>query len=82
MLTRPFGATMGDVLTQDARAQGGLGFGTVGSSAVLAAVTLIAVILYTMRRDSRPAGSDHKCPRRPLAWVSFYTARHAAARRR
>jgi len=49
VLTRPFGATMGDVLTKTS-AQGGLGFGTIGSSAVLA-VVLVAVILYTMRRD-------------------------------
>jgi uncharacterized membrane-anchored protein len=47
VLTRPFGATMGDVLTKTPE-QGGVGFGTIGSSAVLAAV-LIAVILYTMR---------------------------------
>lgn len=54
VLTRPFGATMGDVLTKDAD-KGGLGFGTIGSSAVLAAV-LVAVILYTMWRDRvRPA---------------------------
>ncbi len=51
VLTRPFGATMGDVLTKNAD-KGGLGFGTVGSSAVLAAV-LVAVILYTMWRDGR-----------------------------
>ena len=31
--------------------RGGLGFGTIGSSAVLA-VVLVAVILYTMRRDA------------------------------
>lgn len=51
VLTRPFGATMGDLLTKDAD-KGGLGFGTIGSSAVLA-VILVAVILYTMRRDAR-----------------------------
>jgi uncharacterized membrane-anchored protein len=50
VLTRPFGATMGDVLTKTP-AQGGLGFGTIGSSVVLAAV-LVAVIVYTMRRDA------------------------------
>lgn len=43
VLTRPFGATMGDVLTKD-HDKGGLGFGTIGSSAVLAGV-LVAVIL-------------------------------------
>lgn len=52
VLTRPFGATMGDVLTKD-HDKGGLGFGTIGSSIVLA-VILIAVILYTMRK---PAGA-------------------------
>jgi len=51
VLTRPFGATMGDVLTK-APSQGGLGFGTIGSSIVLAAI-LIAVILYTMRRPAK-----------------------------
>lgn len=50
VLTRPFGATMGDVLTKTPD-KGGLGFGTIGSSIVLAAV-LVAVILYTMRQTS------------------------------
>ena len=49
VLTRPFGATMGDVLTKNPD-RGGLGFGTIGSSIVLAGV-LVAVILYTMRRE-------------------------------
>jgi uncharacterized membrane-anchored protein len=51
VLTRPLGATMGDVLTKNAD-KGGLGFGTIGSSAVLA-VILVAVILYTMWRDGK-----------------------------
>jgi uncharacterized membrane-anchored protein len=54
VLTRPFGATMGDVLTKGPE-KGGLGFGTVGSSIVLA-VVLVAVILYTMWRA--PAVSE------------------------
>ena len=49
VLTRPFGATMGDLLTK-APEKGGLGFGTVGSSAVLLTI-LLAVILYSMRKD-------------------------------
>jgi uncharacterized membrane-anchored protein len=53
VLTRPFGATMGDVLTKDTD-KGGLGFGTIGSSIVLA-VILVAVILYTMWRPPVPA---------------------------
>ena len=42
---------MGDVFIKDPD-KGGLGFGTIGSSAVLTAI-LIAVILYTSRRDAR-----------------------------
>jgi len=49
VLTRPFGATFGDLLTKPAQ-KGGLGFGTIGSSLVLA-VLLISVILYTNKRD-------------------------------
>jgi uncharacterized membrane-anchored protein len=51
VLTRPFGATFGDVLARG-RSEGGLGFGPGGSSAVLAAI-LVAVILYTSRRSPR-----------------------------
>lgn len=49
VLTRPFGATMGDLLTKNAD-KGGLGFGTWGSTAVLSAI-LIASIAWTTRRD-------------------------------
>ncbi len=45
VLTRPFGATMGDLLTKTPD-KGGLGFGTVGSTAVLLAI-LIAMVLMT-----------------------------------
>jgi uncharacterized membrane-anchored protein len=48
VLTRPFGATMGDLLTKGAD-KGGLGFGTIGSSAVLLAV-LIVLIALSMRK--------------------------------
>jgi uncharacterized membrane-anchored protein len=44
--TRPFGATLGDTFTKTP-AQGGLGFGTVGTSAVLVAVTMLGVIYVT-----------------------------------
>jgi uncharacterized membrane-anchored protein len=44
--TRPFGATLGDTLTKTP-AQGGLGFGTIGTSAVLMAITVIGVIYVT-----------------------------------
>jgi len=44
--TRPFGATMGDTLTKTP-AQGGLGMGTVGTSAILIAITIIGCIYVT-----------------------------------
>ncbi len=56
VLTRPFGATLGDLLTKPI-SQGGFGFGTVGSSAILIAV-LVSLILYTgwvLRRQLRLA---------------------------
>jgi uncharacterized membrane-anchored protein len=54
VLTRPFGATLGDFLTKP-HEKGGLDFGTVGSSAVLAAVLLVMITgaWYVQRRDSR-----------------------------
>lgn len=48
VLTRPFGATFGDLLTKPADS-GGLDFGTVGSSLILASV-LFGLILYTSFR--------------------------------
>jgi uncharacterized membrane-anchored protein len=50
VLTRPFGATMGDLLTK-APAKGGLGFGTIGSSAALLAI-LVGLIWYSMRNET------------------------------
>jgi len=57
VLTRPFGATLGDVLTKP-HEKGGLDFGTVGSSLVLAVVlfALVAVAtVYKNRRDNQAA---------------------------
>jgi uncharacterized membrane-anchored protein len=53
VLTRPFGATFGDLLTKPA-AKGGLDFGTVGSSLILAAV-LAGTIVWTTRLENRSA---------------------------
>lgn len=47
VLTRPFGATVGDVLTKS-RDKGGLNLGTIGSSAVLAAILAAFVIRATL----------------------------------
>lgn len=59
VLTRPFGATMGDVLTKTP-AKGGLGFGTIGSSAILAAVlvVLIVVAMSAHHRKPLPAATE------------------------
>jgi uncharacterized membrane-anchored protein len=43
VLTRPFGAQFGDVLTKS-HEKGGLDLGTMGSSAVLAAILVVLVI--------------------------------------
>ena len=53
VLTRPLGATGGDLLTKT-HEQGGFGFGTVGSSAILAAV-LVGVIVYSHRAGRETA---------------------------
>ena len=52
VLTRPFGATFGDLLTKPADS-GGLDFGTVGSSLILASL-LFGLILYTSFRPRPP----------------------------
>ena len=48
VLTRPFGATFGDLLTKPV-ANGGVGFGTVGSSAVLLAILVIGVLIALVK---------------------------------
>ena len=45
VLTRPFGATLGDLLTKT-KDKGGIGFGTIGSSSILL-VVLIGLVLYS-----------------------------------
>lgn len=49
VLTRPFGATFGDLLTKPSE-KGGLDYGTVGASAILASI-LIALLTYTTFKD-------------------------------
>ncbi|GAA0755984.1 membrane protein [Actinomadura yumaensis] len=58
VLTRPFGATMGDLLTKTPD-KGGLGFGTVGSTAVLLGllVVLIGVTSWSAQRNARRAST-------------------------
>lgn len=49
VLTRPFGATVGDVLTKS-HDKGGLDLGTIGSSAVLFAVLVGLIVVSNQRR--------------------------------
>ncbi len=44
VLTRPFGATFGDLLTKTPD-KGGLNFGTIGSSAILFAILIVLIII-------------------------------------
>ncbi|CAN5840728.1 membrane protein [soil metagenome] len=53
VLTRPFGATMGDLLTK-APEKGGLGIGTLGSTLVLLAI-LVGVLIFSTRRERKLA---------------------------
>ena len=51
VLTRPFGATFGDWLTKPV-SKGGLDFGTIGSSMILASV-LVLLVVYTSTAEKR-----------------------------
>jgi uncharacterized membrane-anchored protein len=55
ILTRPLGASLGDLLSQ-ARADGGLGLGTTVTSAIfLAAILVVVVFLTVTRKDATEA---------------------------
>jgi uncharacterized membrane-anchored protein len=51
VLTRPFGATFGDLLTKPLE-KGGLGFGTIGSSMILA-ILLVGFVIYASIQEKR-----------------------------
>ena len=53
VLTRPFGATVGDVLTKS-KDKGGLNFGTIGSSAILAGI-LVVFVVWAVFKERRAA---------------------------
>jgi uncharacterized membrane-anchored protein len=57
VLTRPFGATLGDVLTKPYD-KGGLDFGTVGSSAVLLSVLVFFVAMATIYNRPHPTARE------------------------
>ncbi|MGO0695020.1 hypothetical protein [Pseudomonas guariconensis] len=53
VLTRPFGATLGDFLTKP-HEKGGMDFGTVGSSAVLGGILLVLILMASFyNREAR-----------------------------
>ncbi len=54
ILTRPFGATIGDLMTKS-HEKGGFDFGTAGSSAVLAGI-LLTFIVFAHRAQTRSTG--------------------------
>jgi uncharacterized membrane-anchored protein len=51
VLTRPFGATFGDLLTKPT-AKGGFNFGTIGSSAILFGILIVLIIISVIRLNS------------------------------
>ncbi|WP_066327055.1 COG4705 family protein [Anoxybacteroides amylolyticum] len=60
ILTRPLGASLGDYLSQP-RHEGGLGLGTIGTSAIFL-ITILSLVLYLTktRRDEIPLRSSTK----------------------
>lgn len=56
ILTRPFGASFGDLLSQP-RANGGLGLGTVGTSALFLGVIFLLILVMTKAQRSVAAAS-------------------------
>jgi len=56
VLTRPFGATMGDVLTKT-KERGGLNFGTIGSSIILGSILGILILYTTFNPNKDAEGS-------------------------
>ncbi|MGB3764295.1 MAG: hypothetical protein WA966_13865, partial [Ornithinimicrobium sp.] len=59
ILTRPLGASIGDLLSQS-RADGGLGVGTTATSGLfLLAIAAIVAYLSITKRDVETAESDH-----------------------
>lgn len=56
VLTRPFGATFGDLLTKPIT-KGGLNFGTIGSSIILASLFFVCII-YSYFKEKRTLKND------------------------
>jgi uncharacterized membrane-anchored protein len=68
ILTRPLGASTGDLLSQPT-ADGGLGLGTTGTSALFLVVIVALVIVLTVRNPKAATALDPVAERaRPLQW--------------
>lgn len=59
VLTRPFGATFGDLLTKPLE-KGGLNFGTIGSSAFLFVLLAILVIIVIIKNNRHEKTQEHR----------------------
>jgi uncharacterized membrane-anchored protein len=57
VLTRPLGASVGDLLSQSKRA-GGLGLGVIGTSEVFLAIILALVVYLSFRQNKQPLVSE------------------------
>ena len=53
ILTRPFGATFGDVLTKS-HEKGGLAFGTAYSSLILLGILVVSILVFYRKRGENP----------------------------
>lgn len=57
VLTRPLGATVGDLLDKP-RAKGGLAFGRFEASAVLVVLIVVCILLIPQRAGAHPGASE------------------------
>ncbi len=61
ILTRPFGATLGDFMTKT-HEKGGLNFGTIGSSMVLLSILAVCIVFTTLKERRLMASGDENIP--------------------
>jgi uncharacterized membrane-anchored protein len=78
ILTRPLGASLGDLLSQ-ARADGGLGLGTTVTSVIfLLAILVVVVFLSITRKDATEARAGETAPHAQVLVVAHKTAATSA----
>ncbi|MDX6476434.1 MAG: hypothetical protein QOH95_1945 [Gaiellaceae bacterium] len=74
ILTRPLGASLGDLLSQK-RVDGGLGLGTTATSAIfLSAILVVVVYLSVTRKDATEVPALEKTPETKVLVVANKTA--------